>query len=227
VNTFRVYTKSWIKHEGEAAKKARARKILLLLKKNYPEAHIALYYKTIIQLMVAVMLSAQCTDKKVNEVTRELFKKYKTAKDFAAASHATLEKEIRPTGFYRTKANNIIAACKKIEKDFGGKFPRAMQDALTLPGIARKSANVILGNAYGVVEGIAVDTHVGRLAQRWGFADTDNPVKIERELMRLIPKKDWFQSTYFAIEHGRATCTAQRRKCEACPLNKICPSSLV
>jgi len=134
---------------------------------------------------------------------------------------------IYQTGFYRAKARNIIAAAQKIEREFGDRIPHTMAEMVTIPGIGRKSANVILGNAYDVVEGIAVDTHVGRLAQRWGLVDTDNPVKIEQELMELVPKKDWFKFTYMTIEHGRAICTAQRRKCQICPLKNICPSSLV
>ena len=195
--------------------KLRAQKILRILKKTYPQARMALKYGNHFQLLVAVMLSAQCTDKKVNEITPVLFKKYKTARDFARARHVDLERMIYQTGFYRAKARNIIAAAQKIEREFGGKLPRTMAEMVTIPGIGRKSANVILGNAYGVVEGIAVDTHVGRLAQRWGFADTDNPVKIEQKLMELVPKKDWFKFTYMTIEHGRAICTAQRRKCQA------------
>lgn len=227
MHKFRSYTKTWIAKETEREKRNRALKILKQLKKTYGGAKIALKYSNNFQLMVAVILSAQCTDKKVNEVTPALFKRYKTARDFARAKQTELEAMVRPTGFYRNKARNIIAAAQKVEKDFGGKLPRTMAEMVTIQGIARKSANVILGNAYGVVEGIAVDTHVGRLAQRWGLADTDNPVKVEQKLMKFIPKKDWFKFTYMTIDHGRAICTAQRRKCQICPIKDICPSSLV
>lgn len=224
---FREYTKPWIKRETGQGRKMRALKILRRLKKTYPQAKIMLKYKNNFQLLVAVVLSAQCTDKKVNEVTATLFKKYKTVSDFARANLKTFEQEIRQTGFYHNKARNIIAAAQKTKKDFGGKLPKTMAEMVTIPGIGRKSANVILGNAYGVVEGIAVDTHVGRLAQRFGLANTDNPEKIEKELMKLYPRVEWFGLTYSIINHGRAVCTAQRRKCQICPLRAICPSSLV
>jgi len=227
MHRFRTYTKLWIKQESKPEKKARTRRILSILQKKYPAAKIMLRYSNTIQLMVAVMLSAQCTDKKVNEVTKVLFKKYKTVDDFADADLKTFELEIRQTGFYHAKAKNIIAAAQKIRNNSNGKFPRAIEEAITLPGIGRKSANVIIGNAYGIIEGIAVDTHVGRLAQRWGLTASDNPIKIEQDLMRLVPEKDWLKSTYLTIEHGRAICAAQRRKCEMCPLKNICPSSLV
>jgi endonuclease III len=217
MNKFQTYTAHWIKTEKKPKKASRSAKIIKILKTAYPNADIALKYGNTMQLTVAVILSAQCTDKKVNEVTGPLFKKYKTVHDFACAKQDVLENEIRQTGFFRNKAKNIIGAAKKIEQDFGGEFPKTMNDAITIPGIARKSANVILGNAYGVVEGIAVDTHVSRITQRWGFVTSDNPVK--------IPKKDWFKFTYLTIEHGRAICTAQRRRCDICPLSDICPSA--
>jgi endonuclease-3 len=226
MSKFRQYTKRWITVETAAAQRARALEILKRLKKIYPKAKIALRYKNNFQLLVAVVLSAQCTDKKVNKVTIPLFKKYRTAKDFAGADIKIFEQEIKSTGFYHNKARNILAAAKKINNDFGGRLPRTMREMITIPGIGRKSANVILGNAYGVVEGIAVDTHVGRLAQRFGFTHTDNPEKIEQDLMKLIPKKDWFGFTYIIIEHGRAVCSSQRRKCQICPLRTMCPSSL-
>lgn len=227
MDRFRVYTKSWVKRESSARRKKRARLILRTLKKTYPNATIALSFETPIQLLVAVMLSAQCTDKKVNEVTTSLFKKYRTVKDFARANQKILESEIHSTGFYKTKARHIIAAAQKIEKDFGGELPHTMPEMITLPGIARKSANIVLGNIYGVIDGIAVDTHVSRIAQRLGLSQTVNTEKIEQDLMQLVPKKEWLRATYYIIEHGRALCTAKKRMCEVCPLNKICPSSLV
>ena len=232
---FQIYTKSWIKKETAEEKIQRSRQILRVLKKSYPNAKIALSYGNNIQLLVAVILSAQCTDKKVNEVTSTLFsakggsasggKKYKTAHDFATAAQTELEKEIRQTGFYHAKAKNIIAACKTIDEKFGGRLPRTMEDMLTLRGVARKTANVALGNAYGVVEGIAIDTHMIRLSQRLGFTKETDPVKIEKDLMMLFPKNQWFGLAYKLINHGRAICEAKKPKCELCPLNKLCPSS--
>ena len=206
-------------------KRKRALEILRRLSKKFPDAKIALKYSNPIQLTVAVILSAQCTDKKVNEVTAVLFKKYKTAKDFAKANLAVFEREIRPTGFYRAKARNIIATAKLLESKFGGKLPKTMEEMTALPGVARKSANIILGNAHGVVEGIAVDTHVMRISQRLGLTKFSDPVKIERDLMELFPRARWFDLTYKIIEHGRNICEAKKPKCSLCPLNNICPSA--
>src|SRR3989338_937600 len=192
-------------------KRKRALEILRRLSKKFPDAKIALKYSNPIQLTVAVILAAQCTDKKVNEVTAVLFKKYKTAKDFAKANLAVFEREIRPTGFYRAKARNIIAAAKLLESKFGGKLPKTMEEMTTLPGVARKSANVILGNAYGVVYGISVDTHLMRISQRLGLTKFSDPVKIERDLMALFKKNRWFDLTYKIIEHGRNICDADRK----------------
>ncbi|MBI2024292.1 endonuclease III [Candidatus Giovannonibacteria bacterium] len=202
-------------------KKELARKIIQELKKFHPNAKIALNYRNNIQLLVAVILSAQCTDKKVNEVTASLFKKYKTAGDFAKADLKTFEKEIYQTGFYHAKARNIIAAAKMIKKEFGGVLPKTMKEILKLSGVARKTANVVLGNAYGVVEGIAVDTHVKRLSKMLGLTDETDPVKIERDLMQIIPKKDWFKFTYMLIDYGRKYCPARPHNHLACPLAKI------
>src|SRR3989344_5397339 len=184
-------------------KRKRALEILRRLSKKFPDAKIALKYSNPIQLTVAVILSAQCTDKKVNEVTAVLFKKYKTAKDFAKVNLAVFEREIRPTGFYRAKARNIIAAAKLLESKFGGKLPKTMEEMTTLPGVARKSANIILGNAHGVVEGIAVDTHVRQFANYCGLSLEHDPVKIEQDLMKVIPKKNWFNTTYRIIDFNR------------------------
>ena len=179
------------------------------------------------QLLAAVILSAQCTDKKVNEVTATLFKKYRTVDDFADADPRMFAYEIKQTGFYRAKALAIVTSARVIRDDFGGNVPRTMPEILKLRGVARKTANVVLGNAYGVVEGIAVDTHVRRLSQRMGFSTHDDPVKIEKDLMALFPKTDWFKLTYVLIDHGRAICTARGRKCSLCPLKDMCPASLV
>jgi len=212
---------------GELARrKKRALKILAKLKRLFPHAKIVLKYRTSWELLVAVVLSAQCTDKKVNEVTEKLFKKYRTPDAYvrASASRRTIkqfERDIRPTGFYRAKTKNILAAAKVVKGKFNGKIPRTMEEIWTIPGVGRKSANVILGNAYGVVEGIAVDTHVHRLARKLGLSGHDNPEKIEQDLMRLFPKKDWFKLTYMLIEYGRKYCTARPHNHDACPLSKI------
>lgn len=205
--------------------KKRASEILKILKKKYPDAKIALNFSNNWELLVAVILSAQCTDKKVNEVTARLFKKYRTLEDYIKTNPQEFEKMIRPTGFYRVKAKNILASAKIIKEKFGGKLPKTMEEMLTLKGVARKTANVVLGNAYGVIEGIAVDTHVRRLSQRLGLSASDNPEKIEQDLMSLIHKKEWFKTTYLFIDHGRAICTAKNPRCDLCPLNKICPSA--
>ncbi|MBI3020162.1 MAG: endonuclease III [Parcubacteria group bacterium] len=190
-------------------RKKRAAALVLRLKKLFPRARIALDYSNNWELFVAVVLSAQCTDKKVNEVTKTLFKKYRTLDDYAHADDAAFAQDIRSTGFYRNKAKNILASAKKVKSEFGGKVPKTMEEILTLPGIARKSANVILGNAYGVVEGIAVDTHVMRLSQRFGLTKERTPEKIERDLMEILPKKEWFGFTYRLIEYGRTYCPAR------------------
>ncbi|MBI2052357.1 MAG: endonuclease III [Candidatus Sungbacteria bacterium] len=208
------------KSETAAAKRKRALKIVKFLKSKFPDAKIALNYQNPIQLLVAVILSAQCTDKKVNEVTENIFEKYKTAADFAALSQKQLEKMVHACGFYRNKAKNIIAACKIIQSKFQGQLPQTMADILTLPGVARKTANVVLGNAWGVVEGIAVDTHMIRLNQKLGFTRESNPVKIERDLMQIIPKEDWFSYTYGIIDYGRRVCSARHKKCD-CEIYKI------
>ena len=211
--------------ESSDQTKKRAREINRRLKKTYPKAKIALRFKNPWELLVAVILSAQCTDKKVNEVTPALFAHYKTVDDFAAARPADIEKLIRPTGFYRAKAKSILTTARLVKEKFGGKVPRTMRDMLTLRGVARKTANVVLGNAYGVVEGIAVDTHVRRTSQRLGLSTQNDPVKIEQDLMTLLPKKEWFPQTYRLIDHGRVICTATDPRCDLCPLKDICPSA--
>lgn len=180
-----------------------APKILAKLEKLFPDAKCVLKYKNPWELLVAVQLSAQCTDKKVNEVTEKLFKKYKTLDAYLNVNPSEFEKDIFSTGFYRNKTKNILAAAKMIKSEFGGKVPRTMSQMLRIPGVARKTANVVLGNAYGVVEGIAVDTHVKRLVREWGLTKARTPEKIEQDLMRIIPKKDWFKATYLMIEYGR------------------------
>lgn len=199
----------------------RAQKIYRRLLKLFPKAEMILNYSNHWELLVAVMLSAQCTDKKVNEVTAKLFKKYKTLDDYIQAKPKEFEKDIYSTGFYRNKTKNILTAAKKLKTAFHGKLPRTMKEMLTLPGVARKTANVVLGNAYSVVEGIAVDTHVKRLAQKLGLSKHRDANKIEQDLMALFPKKQWFRLTYLLIEYGRAYCTAKRHNHKRCPLNSF------
>lgn len=213
-------SQAWTKSESPADKKKRALKVVGFLKNKFPHAKIALRFANPIQLLAAVILSAQCTDKKVNEVTESIFKKYKTAKNFAGLSQNQLEKMIHSCGFYRNKAKNILAACKIIQSKFNGRLPETMKEMLTLPGVARKTANVVLGNAWGVVEGIAVDTHMIRINQKLGLTKESDPVKIERDLMELIPKKEWFNYTYRIIDYGRGVCPARHKECE-CEIYKI------
>jgi len=205
--------------------KERLPKILSILKKTYPQAHCILQYKTPWQLLVAVQLSAQCTDVMVNKVTPALFEKYPTAQATAMAPIEDIERLIHSTGFYRNKAKNLKGAAQMVMEKFGGKVPGTMAELISLPGVARKTANIILGNVFNIVEGIAVDTHVMRLSSRLGLTTNTNPDKIERDLMQLLPKKEWFAFTYRIIDLGRAICKAPTPKCEICPLNKLCPSS--
>jgi len=204
-------------------RKKRAKKISLILKKLFPNAKIALNYGNNWELLVAVILSAQCTDKKVNEVTAKLFQKYKKLDDYIQANPKEFEKDIKSTGFYKNKAKNILKAAKIIKEKFRGQIPKTMEEMLTLPGVARKTANVVLGNAYGIVEGIAVDTHVRRLAIKFDLTDHKDPVKIEKDLMEIFPKKEWFPIAYRLIEYGRKICPARIHDCKNHPLTKIYP----
>lgn len=197
--------------------------MIALLKNLYPDARIALKFSNNWELLVAVELSAQCTDKKVNEVTEKLFKKYKTLDDYVRADPKEFEQDIRQTGFYRNKAKNILKAAKMVKEKYQGKIPNTMEEILHLPGVARKSANVILGNAYGVVEGIAVDTHIRRFAWRFDLTDNTNPVKIERDLMEILPKKEWSHFTYRLINYGRGVCPGRKHDCKNHPLTKLWP----
>jgi len=205
--------------------KKTAFEILKILKKEYPGSKTALSYSNPLELLVSTILSAQCTDERVNIVTKTLFKKYKTARDYANAHLKEFEQDIRSTGFFHNKAKNIIAACKIINEKFNGKVPKTMEELITLPGVARKTANIVLSNAYGIIEGIAVDTHVRRVSQRLEFTKNDNPDKIEQDLMNLFPKNEWFCINYLLIEHGRKICKAQKPLCPECPVNKLCPSA--
>lgn len=202
-------------------RKTRAKKIIAALKKLLPHAKIVLRYSNNWELLVAVILSAQCTDKKVNEVTDALFRKYKTLDNYGNASPKEFERDIRSTGFYRNKAKNILTAAKIVKEKYQGEIPHTMEEILTLPGVARKTANVVLGNAYGVVEGIAVDTHVKRLSRLLGLTSETNPDKIERDLMAIIPQDEWFDFTYQLIEYGRIYCPARPHDHVKCPLSKL------
>ncbi len=206
--------------------KKRWRTIARALRKFFPDPKIALTFGNNWELLVAVQLSAQCTDKKVNQVTPALFKKYPTLDAYVRAGATArsvheFEAAIRQTGFYRAKTRNILAAARVVKEKFGGKLPKTMAEMVTIPGVGRKSANVILGNAYGVVEGIAVDTHVMRLSHVLGLSREKTPEKIERDLMTIVPKKDWFAATYLLIDYGRAYCVARPHKHELCPLTKV------
>ena len=203
----------------------RALKIIELLEKEHRDAKIALNHTNPLELLIATILSAQCTDERVNIVTKTLFKKYMSIEDYAGADLKELEQDIRSTGFYRNKARNIKKCCQIILDKFGSQVPKTMEEILELPGVARKTANIVLSNAYGVVEGIAVDTHVRRLSRRLRLTANDNPDKIEQDLMKLVPKSKWMRFTELLIFHGRKTCTAKRPKCETCVVNKLCPSA--
>jgi endonuclease-3 len=201
--------------------------IIAELRRLYPDAKCSLDFSTPLQLLIATQLAAQCTDERVNMVTKDLFRKYRSVEDFATVSQEELEQDIKSTGFYRNKAKNIRAACQRIITDFGGEVPHTMKDLLSLPGVARKTANVVLGNAFGIVEGYIVDTHNMRLSRRFGWTTSEDPVKIEQALMRIIPQKDWLDLSHFLIYHGRAVCAARKPLCEQCTLAKLCPSAFV
>lgn len=203
----------------------RTKKILKILKKTYPNAGCALNFENPLQLLIATILSAQCTDVRVNLVTKTLFKKYKNAQDFAKADLLKLENEIRSTGFFRQKAKWIQSACKSILEKFSGKVPHTMDELLTLPGVARKTANVVLGTAFKIASGIVVDTHVKRLATRLHLSQQKDPVKIEEDLMKSIPQKEWIWFSHALIAHGRKLCKAIHPLCLQCPLKSLCPSS--
>ncbi len=205
--------------------KQRPPKILKKLEEEYPRAHIALHYSDPLQLMVATILSAQSTDAQINKITPALFEKYESVEDFAEADLEELQKDIYSSGFYKSKAKNIKAAAKKIMDEYGGEVPDTMEGLTSLPGIARKTANIILSNAFGKVVGIAVDTHVKRLSRRLGFTEEKDQDKIERDLMELFPRKDWKKINYLLIDHGRAVCRARKPKCPKCAVRGLCPSA--
>ncbi|MDG6222982.1 MAG: endonuclease III [Candidatus Bathyarchaeota archaeon] len=212
-------------NETEQDKKERTEKIIEILEKEYPEAKTSLYYQNPLEILVATILSAQCTDKRVNIVTKSLFKKYRTAQDYANADLSELEQDIKSTGFYRNKAKNIKKTGWMLVEKYDSKVPQTMEELIKLPGVARKTANIVLSNAYGVIVGIAVDTHVRRIAKRLGLTLNTNPDKIEADLMQIVPKEYWKRVTNLIIFHGRKVCTARNPKCNLCSLNKLCPSA--
>lgn len=205
--------------------KNRIDDIVSNLKMAYPQSQTALHFESPLQILVATILSAQCTDEQVNKVTPALFRKYKTAADFAHADPGTLEDEIRSTGFFRNKTKSIIKASKKIVEDFGGNVPDRMEDLITLPGVARKTANIVLSSGYKKTEGIAVDTHVKRLSNRLGLSNEKNPDKIEQDLLKLVPREEWIDFNYMLVNHGRNTCQARKPDCPSCVLKSLCPSA--
>jgi endonuclease-3 len=209
--------------EGIAAKKERTMKIIAALDRAYPGAHCELDHTDPLQLLIATILSAQCTDKRVNIVTRELFKKYRSAADYANVPLAELERAIKSTGFFRNKAKNIQACCRKLIVRHGGKVPRTMEELTQLDGVGRKTANVVLGNAFGINVGVVVDTHVARLSQRLGLTKQKTPEKIEQDLMALVPQKQWTLFSHWLIWHGRRRCDARRPDCANCEIKKLCP----
>jgi endonuclease-3 len=211
----------------------RAPEIIRRLKKAYPGAKVALNFSNPLEIVVATILSAQCTDERVNQVTATLFGKYRTCQDYLSVPEAELAADIRPTGFFNQKAKAIRGTCQRIVEEYRGEVPQTMAELVTLPGVARKTANIVQGNAYpdrhrrDELAGIAVDTHVRRVSQRLGFTSNSDPDKIEQDLMRIIPRGDWFSFTYVLIEHGRSVCKAPTPRCEVCPVNDLCPSSRV
>jgi endonuclease III len=200
----------------------QALKVLNILEKEYPDARVTLHFKDPLQLLIATILAAQCTDERVNLVTKDLFKKYHQAADFAGADLRTLEDEIRPTGFYHNKAKSILGCCEMLVKKFHGQVPQRLEDLTPLPGVGRKTANIILGNAYGQ-QAIAVDTHVKRVTHRLAWAKSDDPDKIEFELMEVIPRERWTMACHQLVFHGRKVCRAQQPQCPTCPVVKFCP----
>jgi len=201
--------------------KNRVKRIIPILSKEIPDSKIALKFSNPLELLVATILSAQCTDVKVNQVTLVLFKKYRSARDYAESILAKLEEEIRPTGFYRNKAKSLQKCCQEIVKRFGGEVPKTLEDLVTLPGVGRKTANVVLGNAFGI-PGVVVDTHVRRVSQRIGLTKNDDPVKIEFDLMEIVPKEEWTHFSNLLVWHGRKTCVARKPLCGICPIRKWC-----
>ncbi|HWP82072.1 MAG TPA: endonuclease III [Bacteroidota bacterium] len=212
-------------NESLSQRQQRCRKIISKLKKEYPGATTALEHGNPLQLLIATILSAQCTDERVNRVTPALFAKYRNVADFANADQRELEQEIRSTGFYRNKAKNIIACSRMILEHYQGRVPEKMEELLSLPGVGRKTANCVLGGAFGRAEGVVVDTHVERLSQRFGLTKETTPEKIEVDLMKVVPKREWYHFSNLLISHGRAICNARKPNCPECVIQNLCPSS--
>ena len=213
--------------ESKRALRARVEQIIALLRTTYPDAECALVHRNAWELLVSTILSAQCTDKRVNMVTPALFARFPTVEAFAAASREDLETAIRSTGFFRNKAKNIQGAAHVMLEKFGGAVPKTMAELLELPGVARKTANVVLGVAFQVADGVVVDTHVSRLSQRMKLTREKDPTKIERDLMQVVPQADWIDIGHLLIHHGRALCTARKPACSECPLQDLCPSAAI
>ncbi|MEO5859744.1 MAG: endonuclease III [Pyrinomonadaceae bacterium] len=205
-------------------RKKRTGEIIKRLKKAYPDAHCALNHTNPFELLIATILSAQCTDERVNIVTADLFRKYRGPEDFVKVSQLELERDVHSTGFFRNKAKNIKAASQRLIDVYDGQIPQTMDEIQTLGGVARKTGNVVLGNGFGIASGVVVDTHVSRLSQRLGLTDEKTPEKIERDLQELVPKKDWVRFSHWLIHHGRQICNARKPKCFECVLADICPS---
>jgi endonuclease-3 len=203
--------------------KRHAARIVRRLKAAYPDARCALNFSTPLELLVATILSAQCTDTRVNIVTKDLFRKFPDARAYARAKRADLERAIQSTGFFRNKAKSIAGTCEKLAQSFGGEVPRDLDELVRLPGIGRKTANVVLGTAFGIPTGVVVDTHVARVSRRLGMTRHSDPVKIERDLMAQLPKREWIDFAHRVIAHGRRICLARKPKCEVCPLADVCP----
>jgi len=202
--------------------KRRVSQIITLLKKRYPDARCALNFKSPLELLIATILSAQCTDERVNKVTKDLFKKYRRADDYAKVKPKIFENDIRSTGFYKNKAKSIIKCCKEMVEKHGGEVPPSLEELVKLGGIGRKTANVVLGNAFGI-PGIVVDTHVKRVANRLALTTNQDPVKIEYDLMKLVPREEWIQFSHLMIFHGRYTCEAKKPRCAECVVESLCP----
>ncbi|HUT07244.1 MAG TPA: endonuclease III [Candidatus Latescibacteria bacterium] len=203
----------------------RIKPVIRLLRKHCPQARTALEFGDPLEILVATILAAQCTDERVNRITPGLFRKYPTAAAFAVADRTELEQEIRSAGFFRNKAKAIIGAARRIVETYGGAVPDSMAALVTLPGVARKTANIVLSAGYGKAEGIAVDTHAGRISRRLGLSRHEDPVKVERDLLKLVPKGDWLDFNFLLVEHGRALCQARKPKCPDCFLRRLCPSA--
>lgn len=214
-----------LERKPEPGSPQQVQEIITELHATYPQARYELDFTTPLELFIATQLAAQCTDERVNAVTKDLFRKYRNASDYATVSQEELEQDIKPTGFYRKKAAQLRASCQYLLTHHGGEVPRTMAEMVKIPGVARKTANVILGNAFGIIEGVIVDTHVARLAQRFGWSHYEDITKIERDLMKILPREEWLELAHRIIYHGRAICNARKPLCAECRLARLCPSA--